>query len=169
MCLLCFCMCGGRTRFHARHKSAWYDVALASHHTHQLSLHHVFSRHNSGPHPAPKMLRAPPSAMDELLKIEAKHTHARTHTHTYTQTHTHTHTQLHAAIISGDVALPLTTISCCADTEHGHAWISLPHGQSHTKHRKGCPRVRRLGCGEEELVENAARGEAKGISKSSHG
>jgi hypothetical protein len=91
MFLLCFCMCGGRTRLHAGHKSAWYDVALASHHTHQLSLHHVFSRHNSGPHPAPKMLRAPPSAMDELLKIEAKHTHTHTHKHTNTHTHTHTH------------------------------------------------------------------------------
>jgi hypothetical protein len=36
-------MCGGRTRLHAGHKSAWNDVALASYHTHQLSLHHIVS------------------------------------------------------------------------------------------------------------------------------
>ena len=41
MFLLRFCICGGRTRLHAGHKSAWHDVALASHHTHQLSLHHI--------------------------------------------------------------------------------------------------------------------------------
>ena len=43
MCISFFFVfaCVGRTRLHAGHKSAWYDVALASYHTHQLSLQHM--------------------------------------------------------------------------------------------------------------------------------